>query len=97
MMILGPTEQSLLVATDVPDSDGGEILVFEREGMTTWVPQQPIRGSMADSPDELPSLSREDLDNVLYTVENLRKTGHDGGGDEGGAPETPEQNSEIRE
>ncbi|KAI1367349.1 hypothetical protein F5Y08DRAFT_75818 [Xylaria arbuscula] len=97
MMILGPTEPSLLVATDVPDSDGGEILVFEREGTTTWVPQQPIRRSMADSPDEHPPLSREDLDKVLYTVENLRKTGHDGGGDEGGAPETPEQNSEIRE
>lgn len=90
VVVFGSLAQSLLVAIDVPDSDG-EILVFERDEKA-WAPRQPVRG-VANSTDEHSLLSRDDLDKVLYTVENLRKTGNDGGGDE----DAPEQNPEIRE
>ncbi|TGJ78155.1 hypothetical protein E0Z10_g10609 [Xylaria hypoxylon] len=84
-------EQTLLVAVDVAGS-GGEILAFERDGKG-WVSRQYIQGTT--DIDEEPVLSREDLDKALYTVENLRKTGHDEEGDE--APlETPEQSSETK-
>ncbi|RWA11395.1 hypothetical protein EKO27_g3697 [Xylaria grammica] len=79
-------ERTLLVAVDVAGSDG-EVLAFERDGQN-WVSRQHIQGNA--NADEEPVLSREDLDKVLYTAENLRKTEHDEGGDEA-LVETPEQ------
>ncbi|KAI1132047.1 hypothetical protein F5Y10DRAFT_231960 [Nemania abortiva] len=88
---LGVENQALLVAVDAASSDG-EVLVFERDGRL-WAPRESIRGTTGA--DEQPLLSRDDLDKVLYTVENLRKTGIDEGGDDA-APDTPEQSSDIK-
>ncbi|KAI1356533.1 hypothetical protein F5Y01DRAFT_79828 [Xylaria sp. FL0043] len=89
IMTLGSADQSLLVPVDVAASNG-EILVFERDGKT-WVPRQAIQGTT----NEEQLLSREELDKVLYTVENLRKTGNEEDGDEA-APETPDRTSETK-
>ncbi|KAJ8130889.1 hypothetical protein O1611_g2738 [Lasiodiplodia mahajangana] len=88
---LGVADHALLVAVDAAGRDG-EISVFERNG-NVWNPRESIYGTT--SADEQPLLSREDLEKALYTVENLRKTGNDEGGDEA-APEMPEQSSEIK-
>ncbi|KAI0508373.1 hypothetical protein F5B22DRAFT_621010 [Xylaria bambusicola] len=93
IMTIGSTELSLLVATDVPDGDG-QISVFERDG-TAWVPRQHIHDT-TNSSNKQPPLSCDDLDKLIYTVENLRKTGNDEGGYEG-TSEMPEQSSETRE
>ncbi|KAK5634427.1 hypothetical protein RRF57_010140 [Xylaria bambusicola] len=93
IMTIGSTELFLLVAMDVPNG-AGQISVFERDG-TAWEPHQPIQDT-ANSLNEQSVLSCHDLDKLLYTVENLRKTGNEEGGDED-TSEIPEQRSETRE
>ncbi|KAI0537616.1 hypothetical protein GGR58DRAFT_471232 [Xylaria digitata] len=84
-------KEALLVAIDVAGNDG-EVLAYQRDG-NSWIPRQHIQGTANAEVESI--LSREDLDKVLYTVENLRKTGHDEGEEEG-PPEMPEQNSETK-
>ncbi|KAI8632059.1 hypothetical protein F5Y19DRAFT_384099 [Xylariaceae sp. FL1651] len=89
-MVLNVTGQTprLLAAIDPVSGEDNlhSLLVFGRsEG--AWVHQGSIRDTIVT--DTHLVLSREDLDKILYTVENLRKTGRDDRGD--GGEEIPEQ------
>ncbi|RYC62844.1 hypothetical protein CHU98_g3360 [Xylaria longipes] len=87
-------EQLLLAAIDAADSNG-EIYVFECDHSGgQLIPRESIQGT-TDTQAQ-PILSREDMDKALYTVENLRKTGNDEGGDEEVAPDTLEQSGETK-
>ncbi|KAI1312572.1 hypothetical protein F5Y03DRAFT_241291 [Xylaria venustula] len=93
IITLGSANESLLVPVDAADSDG-EIQIYERDGKA-WIPRQPIQSiAAATDTDSEPLLSRENLAKALYTIENLRKTGSDEGGDEA-VPESAEKSSEI--
>ncbi|KAI1489757.1 hypothetical protein F5X96DRAFT_597056 [Biscogniauxia mediterranea] len=71
----------LVVSVDTADEEES-IRVFALDGRS-WTPQGCVRGA----PPAAAGLSRQELDKLLYTVENLRKTGFDDGPDGGGDEE----------
>ncbi|GAP86210.1 putative wd repeat domain-containing protein [Rosellinia necatrix] len=87
---LGVASRALLVTVDADADDAGQVSIFERDGKL-WTPRASIQGM--SGLDRKLALSRENLDEALYTVENLRKTELGEEGDEAAPIDMPGQNA----
>lgn len=87
----------LVVCCD-QSNDGPSLVHFEHDSATNVWAQQPrhIFDESACKAESGPEVSREELDMLLYTVENLRKTDMDEAGEEDGAPIAPTQVAESK-
>jgi tRNA (guanine-N(7)-)-methyltransferase subunit TRM82 len=81
--------QRIIVSVDdnSNSSIGKTLLALEQDGNTWFISsslayQEPEADSALDA-----IMSREELDKALYTIENLRKSEHDDGGDAEGDAE----------
>ncbi|KAI2638146.1 hypothetical protein GGS21DRAFT_509955 [Xylaria nigripes] len=78
---LSTADPTLLITTDPVEGDE-EVSIFGHDDENSWAARSSITVT-----SDTPVLSREDLDKALYTVENLRKTEHEGDEDDANAEE----------
>lgn len=92
LTILGLSGQTLLLAMDSASRED-ELLVFERNE-TLWSRSASVQVPVETAENLV--ISRADLEKALYTVENLRKTEFEDGGDED-AQEAPQKSARTNQ